>query len=461
MNQILASPQMVSLSSSTLVVVAIMFAILHFAFLACIILFKKRLHPMYFLLMVTVTMFYLSPFYNVTGSNVGRWLRFYLVVLTPIVGLVLYRPKRIGFPAIMALVFAVFMTLNAARASDAFVAMTYKGLFLCALISGIVIAHCVQGQAKVFKQLHWLVALMVLYAANFVYYIANSAASGTGGLGRLLYGNLGPLCFAIPFSVILVICAFVMMYDKSTRWKIAAAFVCVVAGTVILLTGSRGPTFASLGACLCMAIPLSKRPVQLIIVLLFIAIGIGIVVSLEVEFPRLMRALGLAENVAGSNVFSNRMEIWKAAIQTFLKYPILGAGYARSGLLAAQTGGAPMGSAYIEILAEGGIVGGLLFFTTVIAMMKCLFTVFKKGAKHPEFNALRCLPVGLCVYAVLLGIGTAEIFRGTSLSALGLGLAVGFTDAIYLAVKSGQAQSRVLIKRRIFNTGMNPSPESG
>lgn len=400
---------------------------------------------MYFMLLIISTMFYVSPFDTVTTSEVGRWFRVYLIAMTAGIGLLLYRPKRLGPPAKMALIYATFMILTAAKSgtAGALVGVVYKVIFLLSLIACIIMAHSVQDPKKLFKQLHWFVGLMVIYAANYVFYIATNPS--TVG-ARFNYGNIGVMRLGISVASVAVICMFIMMYDTSKKWKIAAAFVTVVMGVIVLLTGSRGPTFALLLACFCMALPMVRRPGLLISFVLLIAVGMAIVANSGLEMPYLERAIGI-EDIAQSKSLeeasTGRFAIWKQNLTGFYQHPILGCGFMETGMKKGR-----LHSSYIQLISEGGVVGMILFLLLCLVILYTLFFVFTKGKNHPGIGALRILPVGCLVFAGLIGIGESSLLYGTNLIAVLLMLGIGYLDWMYLAIKHPQTVTRTMVVRR-------------
>lgn len=444
MNEVLANSAMASLSNSTLIIVTIVFTLLHIGLLACIIFFKKKLHPMYYMLLIFGTMLYVSPFYNVTCSNTGRWLRLYVVVLTAVIGLLFYRPKQIGFPAKVAIFFAVFMIFNSVRENSAVIAITYKGIFLLCIMSGIMIAHSVRDQTKVLKQLRWFVALMFVYSFFFIHYIGT-----VSGSGRLLYGAIGPMALGISAGSALVLCAYVGMYDSAKVWKIISVFVCIVLGVVILLTGSRGPALSTACGCFCVALPLFKHPGRLAVVVFLVAVGVVVVANSGIDTSLFARAAGLdtSQGSVTEDVTNGRLAIWYSALAGFRQNPIIGCGILRTGLASGRTFGNPH-SIYVQILAENGLVGSAIFIICCILIAYCLFIVYTRGGKKPEIGTLRSLPMACIAVACVYGLTETDSLYGTRFAALLFSIGVGYLDWMYLAIKNPQTARQAVLVRR-------------
>ncbi|MGD9125998.1 MAG: O-antigen ligase family protein [Planctomycetia bacterium] len=432
-----------SLPSEAVVGVLVAFVVLHAVLLACICFFRKQIHPMYFMLLVISTMFYVSPFSMIAVSEAGRWLRVYLIVMTALIGLLLYRPKRLGPPAKVALIYAVFMILTAAKTGNAaaFVGVVYKLIFMLSLIACLAIAHSVRDPKQLYRQLHWFIGLMVIYAANYVFYIATNPSALNN---RFNYEDIGVMRLAISVASVAVISMFVTMYDTSKIWKIAAAFVTVVMGMVILLTGSRGPTFALFFASLCMFIPLVKRPGLLISFVLLIAIGVAIVAYSGLEISYLERAIGL-ETSGSQDITTGRLAVWKQNMVGFYQHPLLGCGFMETGMQ-----GGRLHSSYVQLIAEGGLVGMCFFLLLCVSILYALIVVFKKGKNHPEVGTLRMLPIGCLIFAAPIGIVESSLVYGTNLNAVVLMLGIGYLDWMYLAIKHPvkKAQSKIILVRK-------------
>jgi len=453
MNEVLYTPTtLVSLPGSTLVTVAIVFTVLHFGLLACIIFFRKQLHPMYYLLLVFGSMLQISPFYDVNCSHTGRWLRLYVVAITAVVGLILYRPKRLGLPAKLALIFAVFMMFNSIRRNASVISIVYRALLVLCLFDGIAIAHCLRDQVKVFKQLRFFIAMMTVYSAFMVYYIACFYHGG-----RLLYGRIGPMDAGSSAGCALIICLYIAAWGSSRKWKPLAIFSCIVLGLFMLLTGSRGPTLSTICGCLCLVLPLSKRPGQMFMLLLLVAIGLSVVLYIGVDADHfMMRAVGISVTREGArDITTGRLEIWYNVLAGFRQNPIIGCGSVNtSGVYQSSAH-----SAYVQIISEHGLVGTFFFLLFASVLGYCLFFVLSRAKKIPEIGSLRYFALACIVFPAIYGIAQSTILYGTKFPTLLLALGIGYFDWMYLAVKKPRvATETILVKKRsCMQTPMHPS----
>ena len=436
-----------SLPTETLIAVIVAFFLLHVGILVCIGFFKKQIHPMYFMLLVISTMFYASPFDTVTVSEAGRWFRVYLLVLTALIGLVLYFPKRLGPPAKFALLYAAFTVVNAAKTFDAaaLIGVIYKLIFLLSLVACISMAHSVRDPKKLFKQFHWFVGLMVVYAVNYIVYMAMHSSMLVNA--RFYYGNVRTMLLAVSVGSVAVICVFVALYDTSKKWRIISAFVAITMTLLVLLSGSRGPTLALTLSCFCMVLPMVKRPGLLVTCVLVVGIGAAIIVASGMETSQIERAFGVVDISQGSSLAeasNNRFEIWRSSMSGFYENPVLGCGFIETGLKNA-TGGL---SSYVQLFVEGGLIGTALFLLFLFVTLYCLVRVLIKGRNSPEVGGLRMLPVGAFVFTGFVGITESTLLYGTNLNAILLMLAIGYLDWMYLAIKSPQPVQQTILVRR-------------
>lgn len=189
-----------------------------------------------------------------------------------------------------------------------------------------------------------------------------------------------PLILATYLVTTIPFCTFGSVYFKhSINRKISRLCLLLAIGGIIS-TSSRGAYLAAIFAIIAMITGASTKQmfkkVFPFVVILMVTVPFGLFLRYK-NTP--------AGDFSASN--QNRFEIWLSSLDMFVHHPILGLGAGTDNVhtLLEQTYNLPKKphatSLYLELLAEGGIIGAVLFFTTIYFVIKTIIKTFKTNNK--------------------------------------------------------------------------------
>jgi len=156
-------------------------------------------------------------------------------------------------------------------------------------------------------------------------------------------------------------------------------------------------------------IPWMKRPGRLIAIAASLAV-ILLVFSGNVD-PAAVDRLTSDENT--------RSGMWKAGLQLFFQSPVVGHGW----LSSSGRGTANLHNVYLQILAETGIVGGVLFLLGVFAIARLIRRLAPKI--QPVDRPIYYLALGLVVALMVHGMVESALILGSTVNTMLFGFALG------------------------------------
>jgi putative inorganic carbon (HCO3(-)) transporter len=219
----------------------------------------------------------------------------------------------------------------------------------------------------------------------------------TGRITSFLYhfnSLAGYLNLVVPFSI----GCLVLAKDHWMRWLGLICFATCTAALV--LTQSRGGLIAYAASLIVSIWYLAPKPTVRIGILAAIA------VILALTAPMLMNYFERLQSVDELTELS-RLAIWALAGSMFLSHPVLGVGYGTYRISSLTYVPEPIGgqlhahNLYLQLLAETGAVGFLVFF----ALIGAFFYIGVKLVKDPD-SLYRIVGIGTC------GALTATLVHG-------------------------------------------------
>jgi putative inorganic carbon (HCO3(-)) transporter len=204
----------------------------------------------------------------------------------------------------------------------------------------------------------------------------------------------GYLNLVIPFSIGCMVLA-------KDHWTQRLGLICFATCTVaLILTQSRGGLIAYGGSLFVSVWLLAQKRTVRIGILATIAVVIAFVAPM---FTNYFERLQSVDEVTALS----RLAIWASAGSMFLAHPALGVGYGNYRISSLTFVPEPIGgqlhahNLYLQLLAETGIVGFLLFFIVIGSVARNAV----KLVKHPD-PLFRIVGVGVC------GAITATLIHG-------------------------------------------------
>jgi putative inorganic carbon (hco3(-)) transporter len=253
-----------------------------------------------------------------------------------------------------------WILLSLAMAYDQATAVVFASRYLMFFVLVFLVVQTVDGQLLRATQLAAVA-------------VASAAVAAVVGLLNFFFGGAeratGPIQDPNDFGFLLAVTVPLAMHQIQTAHRpgrrIAAVLALVLILAGILATFSRG---AIVGLAVAGAFSLLTRRLRMRWVLLFLGGALLIAGTANLLQPQTVsNALDRKEYIAESNV-NTRLVAWRIAFDEFQTSPVLGVGpgnferrYIEFGLPTARAGAITTHNAYLNILAELGLPGLVLF----------------------------------------------------------------------------------------------------
>lgn len=352
--------------------------------------------------------------------GLAKYARVYCTVITVFVGVVLLRQYRFGVAGNVLLFFVVVHAASAIWSDYPLLAISYKGLFSLAAISGLLIAQTISTKPQFTSGIHILFVAASAFTAILLWETLTNPASinrvdrlATFGLNPNRIGHL-----AAPFAIVSM---YVALWDPIKRFRICAYAVSSALLFIVLYTGSRGALAEFALGTAIIAMPLLRRPV--------LAIVLGTIALFTVQGVVMLVDPDTAERFVTEFTLTGRMERWEIGFDALRESPILGVGWLWEDF---GTGPVPlnMHSMYIQILAESGLLGiSLLLLGLVVVASKALG--HRRTLRHEPFNyAVLHLAIAFIVPALGHGMFESSNLAGASTNIVFMFLGIGLLDRL-------------------------------
>ena len=357
-----------------------------------------------------------SAFAYVVAFKYGR---VYVTLLLLFVAFFVLRLYRLRATAVAFLLFVGFYVIAALWSDLPVAALKYKGLYGLAVLSGFMLAYSIRD----FRDLELSLRLLLVAATIFAGLILMEFLTNPAALiqnERLSFWDMNPNRIGQSLAAMLILTAYLALYDRSTFWRRTAYIVGSVLGIMLIFTGSRAAAGEAFIGCLVVAIPMFRKPGTL--VFLGILVGITIIIVMktaEVAGPdRLLDAS-----------LDNRQGVWTKAISLWQESPLYGRGWVFN-LVGDRAATANLHSMYLQTLVEAGIFG-------IGLMAMAMFYLVNAGRgllRHiREYDVV--VPSAYLALAYVVAIfvhGTVEsgTLQGSTLNAMMLPFALGLFDRI-------------------------------
>jgi O-antigen ligase len=325
----------------------------------------------------------------------------------------------------LAILLSFFYAPDQARVTDGFFDLIKN------LMIAIALALLVRSPQQLRIALWSIIAgAFVLTTINSYKYVTGNFSSEFGGFAQSgvsfmaddnkmfrLSGVLAGPNFFAQLLLIAVPISFERLLSESSRWlKIIAGTTLLLSVFVILLTFSRGALLALLCMGVVLLFKLRRNPGWLLAGLLFVIASLPLLPAGYVD--RLSSALphiGVSSQSTQQPDVSvrGRLGEMRVAWELFLDHPLLGVGYNNYenyfqqytlNLDQMPRGEArPAHSLYLEIAAEGGLVGIgafallLVYFARIVARG---YTLFSRSGRSSHANMIAGLAMGLVGYLI-------------------------------------------------------------
>ena len=319
------------------------------------------------------------------------------------------------------LVFLIYVFINGFAMPSAFTRESFTAYSSFAML-GFCILALVNTPARA-KKLVWAALISVWLASLNSIYNHFTYDAYSQMMGRISGGAYGPNEFAIGILPFIGLSFYAVFSEKKILLKILLSIISLTLTIALILTLSRGGLAGFVGMSL-FSVFRAKR--KFLAVIFIVILGIALVNFLPQDFYERIEKTRLEDTydeAIGSTV--RRYYLAKAAWEMYLDYPVFGMGlgnyYYNCRLYYPLVGGRAH-NMYLEIMAEMGTVGLLLFMSVILSAFKSINRVIKSDTELSHYG--RGLFVGLTGFLISAIFLHAQVEKSLWLSVL-LALALG------------------------------------
>ncbi|WP_460166656.1 O-antigen ligase family protein [Thermostilla marina] len=244
-------------------------------------------------------------------------------------------------------------------------------------------------------------------ASSIVLYQYLRSPTQFSRVGRLAAYGINANAIGMTAAGYALMAYYLAVFDKG-RWRTIGIGGTAVLGLIILATGSRASLAMAVLGGTVLSIPLLKHPGRVLAVAIPLA-GLLLAFSGDISAQAIER-FGSLENT--------RSGMWAAGLRHFAASPVIGKGWLSWGRSTAN-----LQNMYLQILAEGGLIGGLLFGAAALAIINLAMSAYRgaKNVVHPTTYLALAFLVSLSVHAV----AESALLLGSTVNTLFFGMAIG------------------------------------
>ncbi len=320
--------------------------------------------------------------------------------------------RRAGAASLAVAVFASFYVLAAAWSPFPLAGVAYKSIFLSAIVFGLALGGSFADRAR----LRWAMRLLgvVAVAASLVVlhqYRSNPAA--VTRIGRLAFLGMNANAVGMTAAGYLFFAVFLALNERGL-WRLVGTLGSAVLLTLILASGSRAAmAMGLLGVTLQVVpwIPYPRRVVPPVVV----AALLLVLLSETVESQAIERFTDFEKNT--------RQGMWAAGVRLFSQSPIVGHGWLTTGR---STGN--LQNAYLQVLAEGGVIGGVLLLWAAAQVTRMILE--KRRRVAPADRPIYYFATGIIAGLALHAIAESSLLHGSTINTFLFGFALGVVESL-------------------------------
>lgn len=395
--------------------------------------FARRLNP----LMAVIAAFFvfapLSAAIDLPGFEAFKYARLYCSILIVLVGVFLMRAGKPRPAGLVFLLWAVYYMAAALYGPAPVPGLKMKGLYVLVVLSGLVAAYGLRGMADLRIGLRMILIGSGLFSLILLREMVTNP--GAASAGRLMAFGLNPSRIGQECAPMIICASAVAFYDRSKTWRLLGYGISGVLALAIVSSGSRGGAFMSAIGIFACAFPLIKRPVLLGFTLLVVYFVGGFI--LDAVSPTASERLGDLS-------FETRRIEWAKAWTYFFESPFIGQGWVMDE--GGREGGSTqnMHSVYMQVLAETGVLGMMLFGAMIGFVLWRAFTLYLFARTHHADTRYVYFTVGLMGALLAHCMAESSTIMGSNINGIMLPFTIGLVDRLreMLAVETQPALPR-------------------
>lgn len=333
----------------------------------------------------------------------AKMARVYVTVLMILLALTAVRIHAMRPLSALFLAYIAFFTASALWSDYPLDAFKYKGMYALVVIAGLFTAYSIRS----FDELRQCVRMFALAGLLFVVFIMVQVLTNPAAIsriGRLAAWGMNGNRIGQTAAPLLTICAYLALHDPRKVWKALGYITGIFLGLIIIYTGSRGAALEALVGCFFVGIPLMRRPVHFVTVLVLFSATAAVA----------YRHGGADEQATDRFLMTSlhsRENPWTDGMVLFEQSPIVGHGWVTHvGEVDKGESTKNFHSIFMQVLVEAGLVGLTLFVTLWIVIVVAAFRVLLR------LRRMKCpSPAIYLVNALLFAILVHGFFEAGSL----------------------------------------------
>lgn len=378
----------------------------------------RYINPLWTLAGVFFVMVPLSMSTSLPGFTIFKYGRTYVGLLAIAIAIFMYRNYRFRGISLAWVAFNAFYVFAAVWSEQPIPGIMFKSLTAICVVAGVLTVYQTTSLEDLKKSMRVVLCFTALFTLIITWAIVTGYGSRDSNDGRLYVLGMTPNRLGGEGAAMFMFCCLVSLYDRSKFWK-ALSLVC---GTILVFavmrTGSRGAAGMGVIGAFVIALPMVKRPLLLITVGGVVATGLYFILPSD------------AGQVFQGREWSRANE-WGMALEHFRQNPVIGAGWVFSdtsgrGLPSTSN----MHSFYLQILAETGILGMLLFVIIMVAGFIKGLGVLAALRHDKELFPWAFAAAALIGAPLAHGLGEASTLTGGAITSVMLAMGFAFLDRL-------------------------------
>jgi O-antigen ligase len=333
--------------------------------------------------------------------------------------------RRAGATSVTVLSLAVLYVVAAAWSPFPLAGVLYKGIFLSAIVFGLALGVSL-GDPPTLRRAMRVLGVVAVFASGLVLQQYRANPTEFTRVGRLAYLGMNANAVGMTAAGYLFLAVWLAMTEHGA-WRILGTLGAAVLLTVILATGSRAALAMGLLGGIIQLIPWIPHPRRVVPPVAVIAVLL-VLWSASVEAVALERFADFEKNT--------RAGMWQAGVRRFLDAPVLGHGWlTREGRSTSN-----YQNVYLQVLAETGVVGGLLL---LVAGARILGRVMH-GTRGlaPAHRTTFYLATGIVAGLALHGIAESNLLHGSNVNTFLFGFGLGLLESVRHAGEHARTAQR-------------------
>jgi O-antigen ligase len=321
---------------------------------------------------------------------------------------------KIGSAATATFVFGFVYVLAAAWSKYPLQGVAYKMIFLSAICFGLSYGLSMGRKETIYSSLR-LLSIIATCAALITWYQYLRNPGESTRVGRLAIYGINANAIGMTAAGYLFFTVYSAINDKGL-WRYIATGGTAILVLLLLATGSRAAIALAILGGTIQLIPWVRHPARLLVPAAMVTFLL-IALSANLPVEAVERITDFEKNT--------RAGMWQAGIRLFLQEPVIGHGWLSSS--GRSTGN--LQNVYLQILAETGVVGGVLWLIAFFSIVKSARVTWRSIPKTfmPQYWLATAILSALAVH----GIAESGLILGSTVNTFLFGFGLGLLENLH------------------------------